>query len=97
SSIYSLLLFLLLTRPPRSTLFPYTTLFRSDFASAVIEILKKSALRKAIENAARKEVVANHGWEAVVDKVEDVLDRVVSNAKKPIAKEVVSHPALVTP
>ena len=68
-----------------------------DFASAVIEILKKSALRKAIENAARKEVVANHGWEAVVDKVEDVLDRVVSNAKKPIAKEVVSHPALVTP
>src|SRR5438094_7869958 len=67
------------------------------FASKLIEVLKKPALRKAIENAARREVVANHGWEAVVDKVEGVVDRVVSNGKKPVAKEVVSHPALVTP
>src|SRR5205823_14220849 len=29
SSIYSFLFFLLTPRPPRSTLFPYTTLFRS--------------------------------------------------------------------
>src|SRR5204863_9302037 len=30
STIYSLFFFLMLPRPPRSTLFPYTTLFRSD-------------------------------------------------------------------
>src|SRR3982751_6989544 len=29
SSIYSLFFFLMIRRPPRSTLFPYTTLFRS--------------------------------------------------------------------
>src|SRR5436853_7763240 len=31
-SLYLLFFFLLLQRPPRSTLFPYTTLFRSVFA-----------------------------------------------------------------
>src|SRR3712207_9589105 len=28
--------FLMIRRPPRSTLFPYTTLFRSDVAAAVV-------------------------------------------------------------
>src|SRR5947209_17347091 len=30
SLLYSLFFFLMIRRPPRSTLFPYTTLFRSD-------------------------------------------------------------------
>src|SRR5256885_13236552 len=30
--------FLMIRRPPRSTLFPYTTLFRSDAASGVVDI-----------------------------------------------------------
>src|SRR2546430_10578447 len=30
--------FLMIRRPPRSTLFPYTTLFRSDFANASIHL-----------------------------------------------------------
>src|SRR5260370_39784338 len=30
----------MIRRPPRSTLFPYTTLFRSAFASAPIKILR---------------------------------------------------------
>src|SRR5438477_11553148 len=33
SHIFSLFFFLMLRRPPRSTLFPYTTLFRSDLAA----------------------------------------------------------------
>src|SRR5256885_11732058 len=34
----------MIRRPPRSTLFPYTTLFRSDLARALVE-LPRSALR----------------------------------------------------
>jgi polysaccharide biosynthesis protein PslH len=67
-----------------------------DFANAVVELLRKPPLRKAVENAARNEVVANHGWEAVVDKVEEVLDRVLSNGENPVSEEVVRHPTLVT-
>src|SRR5258708_32047468 len=34
-----LFFFLMIRRPPRSTLFPYTTLFRSDFASTNADLL----------------------------------------------------------
>src|SRR2546430_5918826 len=34
--ICNLFFFLMIRRPPRSTLFPYTTLFRSEFIAAVI-------------------------------------------------------------
>src|SRR2546427_12686260 len=34
SFFFLLFFFLMIRRPPRSTLFPYTTLFRSDLASA---------------------------------------------------------------
>src|SRR3989441_7021944 len=34
-----LFFFLMIRRPPRSTLFPYTTLFRSDHRSVVLEIV----------------------------------------------------------
>src|ERR1043165_7453304 len=36
--------FLMIRRPPRSTLFPYTTLFRS---TAVIEVIRERAARSA--------------------------------------------------
>src|SRR5256884_8633951 len=37
--------FLMIRRPPRSTLFPYTTLFRSDFAPANrIDVAKQTAI-----------------------------------------------------
>src|SRR5256885_11827223 len=38
--IFLLFFFLMIRRPPRSTLFPYTTLFRSDlrFAESLVEI-----------------------------------------------------------
>src|SRR5437667_6344647 len=37
---YSLVLFLMIRRPPRSTLFPYTTLFRSVVVPGVVESLR---------------------------------------------------------
>jgi sugar transferase (PEP-CTERM/EpsH1 system associated) len=67
-----------------------------DFAEAVVNLLKNIALRKAIESAARKEVVANHSWEAVVDKVENALNRAVSKSESPVSEEVVRHPTLVS-
>src|SRR5439155_27101764 len=41
SAHFFLFLFLLLPRPPRSTLFPYTTLFRSDLADAAVFALTR--------------------------------------------------------
>src|SRR5256886_1879867 len=36
--------FLMIRRPPRSTLFPYTTLFRSTFAPETAALIKESGL-----------------------------------------------------
>src|SRR5258708_29324166 len=59
--------FLMIRRPPRSTLFPYTTLFRSDYASRLlqqsghhlsrigVDFLSRSNPRVAGEAAARSE------------------------------------------
>src|SRR3712207_7142489 len=40
-----ILFFLMIRRPPRSTLFPYTTLFRSEIADGTVEI--KATAREA--------------------------------------------------
>src|SRR2546426_334887 len=39
SHLYFIFFFLMIRRPPRSTLFPYTTLFRSDDANLRLAIL----------------------------------------------------------
>src|ERR1041384_6788568 len=46
------LLFLMIRRPPRSTLFPYTTLFRSILTVLVND--RASALAKGASNTSRK-------------------------------------------
>src|SRR3712207_7718130 len=38
--------FLMIRRPPRSTLFPYTTLFRSELATGVLSVLCPAAGRR---------------------------------------------------
>src|SRR5436305_8849395 len=48
-----LLFFLMLRRPPRSTLFPYTTLFRSDFA-----LLRGKVFRGTVVDAATRSPIA---------------------------------------
>src|SRR3989441_8533043 len=42
--VYFLFFFLMIRRPPRSTLFPYTTLFRSIIAAIAIPNLLKSRM-----------------------------------------------------
>jgi len=68
-----------------------------DFAEAVVELLKNAPFRNAIENAARREVVDNHGWETVVDKVEEALYQMISSSNQKIARETACQAALVTP
>src|SRR5258708_8483820 len=48
--ILLLFFFLMIRRPPRSTLFPYTTLFRSIVNCARGELVDDAALREAIES-----------------------------------------------
>src|SRR2546426_8328783 len=45
--------FLMIRRPPRSTLFPYTTLFRSPNGQLLIAVLKKSAADVPVRPAQR--------------------------------------------
>src|SRR6201999_4658646 len=52
----SLFFFLMIRRPPRSTLFPYTTLFRSAPGSAVLRLQRRSwAGPVAVEYVVRSE------------------------------------------
>src|SRR2546428_5624299 len=48
----SFFFFLMIRRPPRSTLFPYTTLFRSSSAPRIVPV---SILRRATSRASRSE------------------------------------------
>src|SRR5258708_17499252 len=47
TDLYSLFFFLMIRRPPRSTLFPYTTLFRSDTGAAPERTPRMSALAES--------------------------------------------------
>src|SRR5689334_24146901 len=54
--------FLMIRRPPRSTLFPYTTLFRSQCADHIVEVMRlqsRHSSRAAVEGAA--EIVQRFG------------------------------------
>src|SRR5438034_7490109 len=52
--------FLLLPRPPRSTLFPYTTLFRSDRSGGSVELLDQN-LQKFLAAARQRPEMAGVG------------------------------------
>src|SRR3989440_11846864 len=60
-----LFFFLMIRRPPRSTLFPYTTLFRSQLLSQTVELLRGERADDAVLDLAelavarRGEVVAH--------------------------------------
>lgn len=47
-----------------------------QFAGVVVELLNNTALRNSIAAAARDEVANHHGWEAVIERVEEILERV---------------------
>src|SRR5689334_24495913 len=82
----------MLRRPPRSTLFPYTTLFRSDVAVVIVNFNSgddvASAARSALEAAgdARVEVVVvdNDSHDGSADRAEAAVPglRVIRNGRK---------------
>jgi polysaccharide biosynthesis protein PslH len=62
------------------------------FAQAVIELLQNKPRREAIEQAARERVVAEHGWEVVVNRLEEILSQVVRSGQKATTEELAIRP-----
>src|SRR3712207_9567511 len=63
--------FLIIRRPPRSTLFPYTTLFRSTFAHAVQEAERLVAgfARMSSDEIVQAEMYGRGRWvDATIDR-----------------------------
>src|SRR5256885_11881506 len=60
----------MIRRPPRSTLFPYTTLFRSIAVNSTLSHLRKSKLRSffSLERVDSDEPVAREIIDALTDK-----------------------------
>jgi sugar transferase (PEP-CTERM/EpsH1 system associated) len=56
-----------------------------EFAQAVSELLNNAPLRKSIGDIARQTVVGKHGWNAVVDKLEQILSQVVGDGRQAVA------------
>src|SRR2546430_4788681 len=56
SLLHTLLIFffLMIRRPPRSTLFPYTTLFRSDICLGCIHFTQKSFIGNPVQPCQRR-------------------------------------------
>src|SRR3712207_7951548 len=56
--------FLMIRRPPRSTLFPYTTLFRSELVAAIARLLPDAATLAAHDETAGVVVhrIESDGW-----------------------------------
>jgi len=53
-----------------------------EFAQAVTELLKKPSLRFSMSATARQEVVSNYGWDVVVARVEEILERVTCSERQ---------------
>src|SRR5438874_6193238 len=69
--------FLMIRRPPRSTLFPYTTLFRSNGRVAFGDVLVDAVVREACEGTV---ILGDHdfgllGWRALQQPGHELLDR----------------------
>src|SRR2546430_17584047 len=69
----------MIRRPPRSTLFPYTTLFRSHGGEEVLERHAALSRRQAVQHLARLDLAARHVAELHVDDL--VAAHVVERAR----------------
>src|SRR2546429_1907047 len=54
----------MIRRPPRSTLFPYTTLFRSGHGTKTVDLVELESAVVALQNAQLQfpDIVRVHGW-----------------------------------
>src|SRR5688572_32038032 len=58
--------FLMIRRPPRSTLFPYTTLFRSGFLPVIRQISKGESLRRKFKHTWERQGLRSRPWNVSV-------------------------------
>src|SRR5258708_15390800 len=63
----------MIRRPPRSTLFPYTTLFRSNFKPVVASILRKTSSAGAITSGPIPSPPRTAMWSALFADMGDSL------------------------
>src|SRR5437588_12624288 len=71
SSVVCSLFFLMIRRPPRSTLFPYTTLFRSKpggAASTALDRDLQNTFTRQVTTYVEREVAANFGVRSGLDR-----------------------------
>src|SRR6202022_5183851 len=83
----SLVLFLMIRRPPRSTLFPYTTLFRSAVIGSPTESLPGSGRRSSEDSSPRSE---EHTSE--LQSHSDLVCRLLLEKKTPRRVTLSPHP-----
>src|SRR5438132_9369224 len=84
-------------RPPRSTLFPYTTLFRSELTSAEVSIVRLQAPRGPVTTVAqkRRDLVETIGTWAFNRRVSAELAAGNASRSEEHTSELQSHSDLV--
>src|SRR3712207_9365280 len=79
---YLFFFFLMIRRPPRSTLFPYTTLFRSDENTLIQNI--NDRIEKGYTNVKDPNAytfVYVHAWSKDMNSIKNVVDKLNKNSK----------------
>src|SRR6478672_13897899 len=74
--------FLMIRRPPRSTLFPYTTLFRSDVGKTMVERLRKTIPRQLFDVPVQAAVRSEEHTSELQSR-SDLVCRLLLEKKKP--------------
>src|SRR5690606_36952339 len=102
SSLYSTIFILMIRPPPRSTLFPYTTLFRSDsladkFQPEIIKMLKNEETKLMLVQVLQSE------WEKIQEKTTEELfinmndEKILATIKLTVADTIQLKKILQTP
>src|SRR2546430_9089496 len=74
----------MIRRPPRSTLFPYTTLFRSDLKTVFVDV---SAMQEPVENPSQRAAPVAVGFSKHVDELEARSEDQVGDERPEVRSE----------
>src|SRR5258705_8160014 len=89
--------FLMIRRPPRSTLFPYTTLFRSGFFSAAarLELVAERHLHRPLRFAAHlaRGEIRSEEHTSELQSLRHLVCRLLLEKKKPRARKLENWPS----
>src|SRR3712207_6861668 len=70
----------MIRRPPRSTLFPYTTLFRSEIKDSLVSLASQVAL--ALEGSALAEDLSERRFRALIQNSADIITVIDAAGKR---------------